>query len=876
MAGVVGATLVASTSTASSRPAASLADPQCEVGARVDPLAPTLDRAKRPRVPAGDPPLLPPLPLLSKPTASASTRAATTAPSLVEGFGQGGKVTTNLSRSRSGGTDVALQTDGKILVAGYTLISANSNFVVARYLRDGRLDPGFGAGGTVMTDFGGEDEAAAIAIQPDAKIIVVGSTTTATTRVALARYQRDGGLDQSFGTGGKVVMHLAGRGPEALSAALDVAIESNGRIVVAGTSRRTIGRSTGTLDFAVARYTPRGVLDTTFGSDGVTTIDFGRGNDVARALTLGNGGIVVAGYTVPPGDVLITAAVARLRPGGALDSTFGAGGRATLQKEFLWRSWEAVAVQHDGKIVVAGWGSNCLTFVFSVARYTRTGALDTGFGAGGSVETSPSGVLFDFATDVSLLPDGRILAGGVTVDPANWDYDYALVRYRANGRLDSLRRGAPAVTILRPSAGDDEADGLAVQPDGRAVLATSSGGELGAARVTAAGGLDGSFGTGGVANSHASAAADFGRDVIVQPDGMIVVAGVVMFGQTPAGALVRYGPDGTRDTAFRSPLSIVRPSSLAFVEGRRVATVGECCNSGGQGESGYAQGLGTRYLPDGLEDGFVLGLTSNATAQRRSGLLSVAALPGGTAVAAGFVETAGNSDFALSRWDLEWRRDASFGTNGTVTTAIGSGNERAAAIARQPDGKVVVTGFTDRNGTEDFALVRYLENGSLDLTFGSGGVVVTPFGSGHDRATSLALQPDGRIVVAGWTHGAAGADVAVARYRADGTLDPSFGTGGKAVFALAAGEDTAADVLVRADGVILVAATVATGAAADFALARVSPNGGAVETTRTDFSGGEDVARALALLPDGTVVVAGTAYSARRDHDFALARYSAP
>ena len=876
MAGVAGATLVASTSTASSRPAGSLADPSCEVGARVDPLAPTLDRVKRPRVPVDDPPLLPPRPLLAEPTASASTRAATTAPSLVAGFGQGGKVTTNLARSRSGGTDVALQSDGKIVVVGHTLIGANSNFVVARYLRDGRLDPGFGAGGTVMTDFGGEDGAAAIAIQPDAKIVVVGSTKGATTRVALARYERDGGLDQSFGAGGKVVMHLAGRGADALSTALDVAIDGNRRIVVAGTSRRTIGRSTRTLDFVVARYTPRGVLDTTFGSDGVTTIDFGRGNDVALGLALQrNGSIVVAGSTVPPGDVLIIAAVARLQPGGALDPTFGAGGRATLLKEFLWRSWEAVAVQHDGKIVVAGWGSNCLTFVFSVARYTRTGALDTGFGVGGSAETSPSGVLFDFATDVALLPDGRILAGGVTVDPANWDYDYALVRYRANGRLDALRRGAPPVTVLRPSAGDDVADGLTVQPDGRTVLATSSGRELGAARVTAAGGLDGSFGTGGVASSHASAAADFGRDVIVQPDGMIVVAGVVMFGQIPAGALVRYGPDGTRDPAFQSPLSIVRPSSLAFVEGGRVATVGECCNSG-QGESGYAQGLGTRYLPDGREEGFVLGLASNSTALRRAGLLGVAAVPSGTAVAAGFVETAGKSDFALARWDREWRRDASFGTNGTVTTAIGSGNERAAAIVRQPDGKAVVAGFTDRDGTEDFALVRYLENGSLDLTFGSGGVVVTPFGSGHDRATSLALQPDGRIVVAVWTRGAAGADVAMARYRADGTLDPSFGTGGKAVFALASGEETAADVLVRADGVILVAATVGTGAAADFALARISPNGGVVETTRTDFSGGEDVARALAPMADGTVVVAGSAYSARWDHDFALARYSVP
>jgi uncharacterized delta-60 repeat protein len=254
----------------------------------------------------------------------------------------------------------------------------------------------------------------------------------------------------------------------------------------------------------------------------------------------------------------------------------------------------------------------------------------------------------------------------------------------------------------------------------------------------------------------------------------------------------------------------------------------------------------------------------------------VAALPGGTAVAAGFVETAGNSDFALARWDREWRRDASFGTNGTVTTAIGSGSERAAAIARQPDGKVVVTGFTDRDGTEDFALVRYLENGSLDLTFGSGGVVVTPLGSGHDRATSLALQPDGRIVVAGWTRGAAGADVALVRYRADGTLDPSFGTGGKAVFALASGEDTAADVLVRSDGVIIVAGTVGTGAAADFALARISPDGGIVETTTTDFNGGEDVARALALMPDGTVVVVGSAYSARWHHDFALALHVVP
>ena len=227
--------------------------------------------------------------------------------------------------------------------------------------------------------------------------------------------------------------------------------------------------------------------------------------------------------------------------------------------------------------------------------------------------------------------------------------------------------------------------------------------------------------------------------------------------------------------------------------------------------------------------------------------------------------------------------DLTFDGDGQAVTAVGSSHDFAHAIAVQSDGKVVVAGGSDNGSNWDFALVRYGADGSLDAGFGTGGKVTTPIGSGHDRAHAVAVQRDGRIVAAGFSHNGSNQDFALARYTRSGALDTSFGTGGKVTTAIGSGHDQAYAVAVQADGKILVAGYSHNGTDNDFALVRYTRSGqldatfGEGGMVVTDFDGGDDQARAIALLYLGKIVVAGHATygSDGSGMNFALVRYDA-
>jgi uncharacterized delta-60 repeat protein len=191
--------------------------------------------------------------------------------------------------------------------------------------------------------------------------------------------------------------------------------------------------------------------------------------------------------------------------------------------------------------------------------------------------------------------------------------------------------------------------------------------------------------------------------------------------------------------------------------------------------------------------------------------------PGGKIVVAG--ESGG--DFALVRYDRNGNLDPSFGSGGKVLTDIGGASSDAAlAVAVEPNGKIVATGHT---GTApftdfDFALVRYNRDGNVDPSFGSGGRVVTAFGVARfDEAWGVAIQPEGKIVVAGLTNAPADDEFAVARYDHNGSLDPSFGSGGK-IMSGSIGQE-AFDVALEPSGKAIVAGD-GFGTSEDFAVAR--------------------------------------------------------
>jgi uncharacterized delta-60 repeat protein len=273
--------------------------------------------------------------------------------SLDASFGNGGKVTTVFGVGQQAGvSDVTIQADVKIVGAGHLAVSQNSfDWALARYKLDGSLDSSFGEGGKLMTDFGGvNDQAHAIALQTDGKFVAAGRGG-ASDDFAVARYNPDGSLDASFGTGGKVTTSFGSAGEQAL----DVALQPDGKIVAVGS---------GDVDWGLARYNADGSLDATFGSGGKVTTDVPGGGAAFAVVLQNNGKIVVVGNAfVADGDF----ALARYNASGSLDAGFGNGGMVTTDFGGGEQGLDGV-LQLDGKIVAAGFtirgGSS-----FALARY---------------------------------------------------------------------------------------------------------------------------------------------------------------------------------------------------------------------------------------------------------------------------------------------------------------------------------------------------------------------------------------------------------------------------------------------------------------------------------------------------------------------------
>ncbi len=365
-------------------------------------------------------------------------------------FGTGGKVTTAIGASSADvAYAVALQSDGKIVAAGYSSNGANDDFALARYNTDGTLDTGFGTGGKVTTAIGsGDDRAYAVALQADGKIVAAGSSSS---DFALARYNTDGSLDSSFGTGGKVTTAI-GPGNDV---AYGVALQADGKIVAAGSSSG---------DFALARYNTDGTLDTGFGTGGKVTTAIGSSDDEATAVALqADGKIVAAGYSYNGANYDFT--LARYNTDGLPDTGFFGSGKETTAIGSGSDIANALALQADGKIVAAGYSSNGAYNRFALVRYNANGVLDTVF------DTVAIGSGSDFGYAVALQADGKIVAAGSSYNGVN--YDFALARYNANGSLDAgFGTGGKVTTAI--GSFTDFAYAVALQADGKIVAAGSS------------------------------------------------------------------------------------------------------------------------------------------------------------------------------------------------------------------------------------------------------------------------------------------------------------------------------------------------------------------------------------------------------------------
>ncbi|MFF1396789.1 calcium-binding protein [Streptomyces sp. NPDC058287] len=377
-------------------------------------------------------------------------------------FGTGGKVTTDFG-ANDGAEGVALQADGKVVAVG----NSGAGFALARYNTDGSLDTSFDTDGKVTTDFGSPSAnlAHAVALQADGKIVVaglVGDPVTAEGNFALARYNTDGSLDTSFGTGGKVITDMGGA-----DGAFGVAVQADGRIVAAGLS----GAGTAGDNFALARYNADGSLDTSFDNDGKVITDFG-GDDPGHGVAVqADGKIVAVGASAPLNTGDYDFALARYNTNGSLDTSFDTDGKVTTAFGEDSDTASDVVLQPDGKIVAFGHSDqlpgNITDFDFALARFNADGSLDTSFDTDGKSTADLGGR--DFGAGVALQGNGKMVAVGSNEAASNV-VDFGLARFNADGSLDtSFGTGGKVITRFGGGSGNNGATGVAVQADGKIV-----------------------------------------------------------------------------------------------------------------------------------------------------------------------------------------------------------------------------------------------------------------------------------------------------------------------------------------------------------------------------------------------------------------------
>ena len=396
---------------------------------------------------------------------------------------------------------------------------------------------------------------------------------------------------------------------------------------------------------------------------------------------------------------------------GNLDLTLGGTGKVTTPIGGGDEVAHSVVAQADGKIILAGSSSNGSNNDFAVVRYNADGTLDTSFNGTGKVATD-FGSGGDQANSVVLQSDGKIVVAGFSYNGST--YGFALARYNANGTLDTSFNGTGKVTTAIGSGND------------------------------------------------------YGNGVTVQADGKIVVAGGSSNGSNDDFALVRYNANGSLDTTFNGT------------------------------------GKVTTAIGSGGDDGY-----------------SVVVQSDGKIVVAGQAVIGGFNDFALVRYNINGTLDTSFNGTGKVTTAIGSGDDAGQSVTVQADGKIVAAGYATIGGNTDLALVRYNANGTLDTSFNGSGKVTTAIGSSDDVVRGMALQSNGKIIVGGWSKNAINnIDFAVALYNTNGSLDTSFNGTGKVTTAIGSGDDVGYGMALQGDGKIVVAGTSYNGSKYDFAVVR--------------------------------------------------------
>ena len=421
-------------------------------------------------------------------------------------------------------------------------------FVTSAFAAPGDFDPTFGTGGQAINTIPGAYASVFPAVQSDGKIVFATSYVNSASNLdfAVMRLNSNGTADTGFGTNGRVIIPFDDFFDEQATA---VAIQTDGKIIVAG----HVQLGSPGYDFGVARLNPDGSLDTTFDGDGKLKIPVSNSNDFPYDVAVQtNGKIIIAGkgFNQPNSD----ASFVRLNTNGSFDTTFNGTGKLVLAIG-MNDSIAEIALQPDGKIVAAGTdGAD-----FAVVRLNSNGTLDAAFNGTG-VATTPVGTQRDEAFSIALQADGKILVAGAANSGSS--DEAAIVRYNANGSLDTTFNSDGKVTIDFQPMSSEDFKSVLVQADGKIIGVAGGAGKFNLVRYNANGSLDQDFGTNGVKIATVDNGQNGPTKAVLQPDGKLVASGFTATGLAVARFLTSFGKTSADfDGDGKADIGIFRPAS---------------------------------------------------------------------------------------------------------------------------------------------------------------------------------------------------------------------------------------------------------------------------------------------------------------------------
>lgn len=682
-------------------------------------------------------------------------------------FGTNGAVLTTASNKSNLGMDMARkcypQVDGKLLL----VIEFNGKTMITRRLANGNIDPSYAQGG--YSEIVNTNNCSS-AMQADGKILVSGIALNGRD-ILLARYNVNGTLDQGFGNQGISIADL-GSQTEYIGS---IAVNADGMIYTGGSITQG-----GITKFALARFMPSGQFDPSFGQNGIKVTGFDNNPSYISSLAIASDGKIIALGTISSGEGG-NYGIVKYKTDGTLDESFNGSGmlRSPLNNHNLGIS---LAVSSDGKIYAGGDGNDENGFHhFQITRYNADGTIDLTYNNGQGNNLVGFGDSFDQLTSIRLLPDGKLLAAGVTNLKAS--YDVEITRLNNDGTLD-IGFGINGLTTSDIGSSGDNCSFMTSDENGNIFAvgyndnsATAFNLDYTVFRYLPGGAPDPSFGSGGAVRDYIPTSYFLYGAVYKQADGKLLATGTYNDGAWKS-FLSRLNTNGTVDNSFglNGTILMTSPNSYFIFQ-----TDGKLISCGASNASGTADLQLERYNQDGTKDNsFGNGGVAIVDYGADEYIMSMAIQPDGKILLSAYTYLTGAVGI-LARLNADGTKDNSFGTNGSLQLKIEQDNY-INGIAVQPDGKILVGGQADIIAPDfsyvhyDVYLARFTADGIPDNSFGQNGVLIKDR-SDADYFGSLRIQADGKILYS-YSTGTQILDYFAERLNADGSTDNSFGQNG--------------------------------------------------------------------------------------------------